>query len=228
MPTLDHAPDPAAPHRAAAPTRTALVVEDQTTLRELLSELLEGALGLRVLTASTGAEARAILARGVVDLLLTDLVLPDAHGLELLRTARALPRPPRAVVLTAHARPSVVREATQQGAHGVVTKGAPLRELREAIERVLAGGVFYCSETMALLRESMVAPERTEQLTARQREIVRAVARGSSTKEIASALGLSEKTVANHRTRIMERLGVHDVAAVTRYAIAQGLVDAEL
>jgi DNA-binding NarL/FixJ family response regulator len=209
-------------------TRVALVVEDQTTLRELLSELLEGTLKLHVVAASTGAEARAVLARGAVDLLLTDLVLPDDHGLELLRLAKSLPRPPRAVVLTAHARPQVVRDASELGAHAVVTKGAPLRELREAIERVLAGGVYYCTETMSLLRESMLAPERTEQLTERQREIVRAVARGQSTKEIASELGLSEKTVANHRTRIMERLGVHDVAALTRYAVAQGLVDPEL
>jgi DNA-binding NarL/FixJ family response regulator len=211
-----------------APSRIALVVEDQTTLRELLSELLEATLKLHVITASTGAEARAVLARGVVDLLLTDLVLPDDHGLDLLKLAKSLPRPPRAVVLTAHARPHVVREVSEAGAHAVITKGAPLRELREGIERVLGGGVYYCTETMGLLRDSMLAPERTEQLTVRQREIVRAVARGQSTKEIASDLGLSEKTVANHRTRIMERLGVHDVAALTRYAVAQGLVDPEL
>jgi two-component system nitrate/nitrite response regulator NarL len=208
--------------------RVALIVEDQTTLRELLSELLGGALGLHVVTASTVGEARQVLSRGAVDLLLTDLVLPDAHGFDLLREARGLQRAPRCVVLTAQARPMVVRDASELGAHGVVTKGAPLRELREAIERVLSGGVYYCSETMGLLREAMVAPERTEQLTLRQREIVQSIARGRSTKEIASVLGLSEKTVANHRTRIMERLGVHDVAGLTRYAIAQGLVDPEL
>jgi DNA-binding NarL/FixJ family response regulator len=152
-------------------------------------------------------------------------VLPDTHGLELLQELRSQPRPPRIVVLTAHSRPAVVKEAMARGAQGVVTKGTPLRELREGIERVSAGGIFYCSETSRLLREAAVTPERDERLTARQREVVRLVASGKSTKEIASALALSEKTVTNHRARVMDRLGVRDVAGLTRYAVAAGLVD---
>jgi DNA-binding NarL/FixJ family response regulator len=206
--------------------RRALIVEDQTTLRDLLSELLEATLGFTVLACATAGEARALWSRERVDLVLLDLVLPDAHGLELLRELREGARTTRVVVLTAHARPAVVKQAMQQGAHAVVTKGAPLRELREAIERVSTGGIYYCSETSRLLREAVAAPEQDERLTPRQREIVRAVASGMSTKEIASALSLSEKTVANHRARIMERLGVRDVAGLTRYAVAQGLVEA--
>jgi DNA-binding NarL/FixJ family response regulator len=152
-------------------------------------------------------------------------VLPDAHGLELLHELSGLPRRPRVIVLTAHARASVVRDAVAGGAHAVITKGAPLRELREGIERVVQGGHFYCSETSRLLREAVTAPERTDQLTVRQREILRAVASGMSSKEIACAFSLSEKTVANHRTRIMDRLGVRDVAGLTRHAMALGLVE---
>jgi len=207
----------------------ALVVEDQTTLRELLSELLmamrNGAAAGEVVSCATGVEARALLRECTFDLVLLDLVLPDAHGLELLPELSCLPRRPRVIVLTAHARASVVRAAMAGGAHAVITKGAPLRELREGIERVLQGGHFYCSETSRLLREAVTAPERTDQLTARQREILRAVASGMSSKEIARALSLSEKTVANHRTRIMDRLGVRDVAGLTRHAMALGLVE---
>jgi DNA-binding NarL/FixJ family response regulator len=208
------------------PTKRALIVEDQTTLRELLEELF-ASVHYRTEAAGTGGEARNLLAKSRYDLVLLDLVLPDAHGLDLLSEIKAASRASRVIVLTAQSRPAIVKEATARGAHGVVTKGAPLRELREAIDRVAAGGFFYCSETSKLLQEAAVTPECDQNLTARQREVVRLVASGMSTKEIASALILSEKTVTNHRTRIMERLGVHDVAGLTRYAIAQGLVDAE-
>ncbi len=211
--------------QSAAPRR-ALIIEDQTTLRELLEDLFTS-VHYRVESTGTGAEARALFLKERFDLVLLDLVLPDAHGLDLLSELRATPRPPRIIVLTAHSRPVIVKDAIARGAHGVVTKGAPLRELREAIDRVAAGGVFYCSETSLLLRKAAVSPERDERLTVRQREVVRLVASGMSTKEIASSLELSEKTVTNHRTRIMERLGVRDVAGLTRYAIANGLVDAE-
>lgn len=203
--------------------KRALIIEDQTTLRELLRELLLG-MQYEVTECATAAEARAKLVGARFQLVLLDLVLPDGHGLELLeqlpRTAR-----PRVVVLTAHARVPIVREAMTRGAHAVVTKGAPLRELRDAIERVAQGGIYYCSDTSRLLSEAVKEPARSEQLTERQRQILRAVASGMSTKEIAAAFSLSEKTVANHRARIMERLGMHDVASLTRYAVSLGLVD---
>lgn len=210
---------------AGEPGRRALVVEDQTTFRELLLELLEGQ-GYAAQGCATAQEASAHLARTAYDLLLLDLVLPDAHGLELLAgQVGGRGRGPRVLVLTAHARPAVVKDALARGVHGVVTKGAPLSELRQAIQRVASGGVYYSSETSELLREAAVSPERDERLTGRQREILRHVALGQSTKEIAGALGLSEKTVSNHRARIMERIGVHDVAGLTRHAIALGLID---
>jgi DNA-binding NarL/FixJ family response regulator len=203
--------------------RRALIVEDQTTLRELLSELLADEVGYEVEASASGAEARAWLAKGRFDLVLLDLVLPDMHGFELLPQLTSAGS--RVLVLTAQARPAVVKDALARGVHAVVTKGAPLRELREAIARVASGGIYYSTETSRLLHEAAVNPERDEQLTERQREVLRGVASGLSTKEIASRLSISEKTVTNHRARIMERLGLHDVASLTRYAVAQGLVD---
>lgn len=206
--------------------RHALVVEDQTTLRELLEGLLGEQLGFVVQTSADGKGAVAALDQRSFDLVLLDLVLPDMHGFDLL--SRLAKTPARVLVLTAQARPAVVKEALERGAHAVVTKGAPLRELREAIDRVSAGGVYYSSESSALLREAAFAPARDEQLTERQREILREVANGLSSKEIAARLSISEKTVSNHRTRIMERLGVHDVASLTRYAVSLGLVDPDV
>lgn len=205
--------------------RAALIVEDQTTLRELLSELLSDQLGYRVEAVANGTDAQAALERSRFELVLLDLVLPDMHGLALL--PQIAKSGARVIVLTAQTRPAVVKEAMERGAHALVTKGAPLRELREAIDRVALGGVYYSSESSRLLREASFTPARDERLTERQREILRAVASGESSKEIATRLMLSEKTVANHRARIMERLGVHDVASLTRHAIALGLVDPE-
>ncbi|HEY6877203.1 MAG TPA: response regulator transcription factor [Polyangiales bacterium] len=204
-------------------SKRALVIEDQTTLRELLGELLGAS--YQVDSVATGAEAIALIAKVAFDIVLLDLVLPDAHGFQILDELKRSQHRPRVLVLTAHARPAVVRDATARGAHAVITKGAPLRELREAIDRVQAGGHYYCSETTRLLHEAVSEPERDEQLTERQREILRAVASGMSTKEIAQALSLSEKTVANHRARIMDRLGVRDVAGLTRFAMSIGLID---
>lgn len=203
--------------------RRALIVEDQTTLRELLCELVSEEARYEVASSASGAEAKAWLAKGRFDLVLLDLVLPDMHGFDLLPQLAAAGS--RVVVLTAQARPAVVKDALARGVHAVVTKGAPLRELREAIDRVSNGGVYYSSETSRLLHEAAVNPERDEQLTERQREVLRGVASGLSTKEIAARLSISEKTVTNHRARIMERLGLHDVASLTRYAVSLGLVD---
>jgi DNA-binding NarL/FixJ family response regulator len=203
--------------------KRALIIEDQTTLRELLSELLGSS--YEVEAVATGAQAIDLIAKRAFDIVLLDLVLPDAHGFQILDELKRSLHRPRALVLTAHARPAVVREATARGAHAVITKGAPLRELREAIARVQAGGHYYCSETSRLLQDAVSDPERDEQLTERQREILRYVAQGLSTREIAQTLQLSEKTVANHRTRIMDRLGVRDVAGLTRFALSLGLID---
>ncbi|MDB4976858.1 MAG: Two component transcriptional regulator, LuxR family [Myxococcaceae bacterium] len=203
--------------------KRALIVEDQTTLRELLGELLGASYAVE--SCATAAEARSLLAVHHYDLVLLDLVLPDAHGSELLGELRKLHRTPRTVILTAHARASVVRDVMERGARAVISKSAPLRELREGIDRASAGGFYYCSETSRLLSEAVHSGAPAAPLTDRQRQILRAVASGMSSKEIASALSLSEKTVANHRARIMERLGVHDVAGLTRYALSLGLVD---
>jgi DNA-binding NarL/FixJ family response regulator len=207
--------------------RHALVVEDQTTFRELLVELLAASGEVIVESCPSGAQARSLLARQSFDLVLLDLVLPDCHGLDLLDELQTMARAraPRVIVLTAQARPPVVKEAMKRGAHAVLTKGAPLRELREAIAAVAGGGVYYGSETSRLLRDAAMEPERDDRLTDRQREILRLVASGLSSKEIGNQLTLSEKTVINHRARIMQRLGVHDVAGLTRHAIALGLVD---
>jgi DNA-binding NarL/FixJ family response regulator len=210
----------------AARARSALVVEDQTILREMLVEVLSGDARVVAVAAAAGAEeALERVKRGAYDLVILDMMLPDGHGLDVLAEVKRFQPRARVVVLTAHPRPEVVQSAMQGGAHAIVMKGAPLRELREAIDRVLLGGVYYCATTSALVHGLARAPIGPEPLSARQRQILGRVAAGASTKQIAFELGLSEKTVSNHRSAIMQRLGIHDVAGLTRYAIHRGIIE---
>jgi DNA-binding NarL/FixJ family response regulator len=154
-----------------------------------------------------------------------DAVLPDVSGLDVLADLVAERPGVRALMVTAHARPELVREALARGARGFVTKGTPLAELREGVARVLGGGRYFCSVTSQLLSEALASPAALGRLTRRQREIVQRVASGQSSKQIAGELGISLKTVANHRLQIRERLGMSDVASWTRYAIEHGLIE---
>ena len=206
--------------------RRVVLVEDQTIFRELLAEVLGANPAWHIVGQfSEGRPALQGCAELEPDLVILDALLPDITGLEVLSSLlKVRPRLP-VVMVTAHARPALVHEAVERGARGFVTKATPLRELRRAVEQVLSGGRYFCSATSALMAEALRQPSAREKLTARQREIVRLVAAGASSKEIASELGISLKTVANHRLQIRERLGLSDVASWTRYAIEQGLVE---
>lgn len=203
-----------------------VIVEDQTIFRELLAEVLKA--DSRYDIAAQFSDGRSALEgcrKLVPDLVILDAILPDLSGLDvlskLLEWRRSLP----VVMVTAHARPALVQQAVKAGARGFVTKGTPLKELQEAVARVLAGGRYFCSVTSTLLAEALRSPANSDTLSARQREIIQLVARGLSSKEIAQELGISLKTVANHRLQIREKLQLNDVASLTRYAIEQGLVE---
>ncbi|MFO0694574.1 MAG: response regulator transcription factor [Polyangiales bacterium] len=208
---------------------TVAVVDDQTIFREMLVELLAADERYRVVgqyrTANEALEKLRIL---LPDVVVLDVMLPDRSGIDVLRELAILRPAPRILVVTAYEQPTIVRDALEAGAHGMVTKGAPLRELRAAIERVAEGGAYYCSTTSEILRRNAQSPPEDEALTARERQIVRMVASGASSKEIAAELGISEKTVQNHRMNIMNKLGIRDVAGLTRFAIARGLIAADV
>ena len=208
------------------PPARILLVEDQTIFRELLAALL-CAEGVHEVVAelSFGAEVLSTCRRVLPDLILLDAVLPDRSGLDVLAELMDWQSRLKVLMVTAHARPALVKKAIALGARGFVTKATPLAELRQAVSRVLAGQRYLCSETSTLLADAVQLGPPTAELTDRQREIVRLVAQGQSSKQIARTLGIAEKTVNNHRLQIRERLDLHDVASLTRYAIQQGFVE---
>ncbi len=202
------------------------IVEDQTIFRQILAEVLRSSKRVNVVGEyGSAAEALPHLTSTPHDLILLDAILPDMRGLELLaQIQEKRPRTP-VILVTAHARPALIQEALAAGVKGIVTKNAPFHELTTSVDRVLAGGRSFCSVTTSMLAEVLENPALGEELTPRQAKIVELVARGLSSKEIADALGISDKTVQNHRLQIREKLNIHDVAGLTRYAIERGLIE---
>jgi DNA-binding NarL/FixJ family response regulator len=205
------------------PRKRVVVFEDLTVVRDLLVEAL--AADYEIAGAfEEGARGVKEAIRLAPDVALVDYMLPGLNGLDVARKLlAALPRV-RVILITAHDRPEVLLEAVDAGVHGVVTKGTPLRTLKDAVAQVLTTGAYYCPATSAALRDARSAPRKKDPLTAREREIVQLIASGLTNKDVAKRLGLSEKTVSNHRTNLMKKLGVHDVATLTRYAVERGLV----
>lgn len=212
-----------------SPPSRIVLVEDQTIFRELLAEVLHQDNSRNIAAqCGEGREALECCERVDPDLVILDVVLPDMSGLDVLEQLLAWRRTLPVIMVTAHPRPAMVRQAVRAGARGFVTKSTPLSELRMAVDRVLGGGRYFCSVTSPILADALRDPASDGVLTGRQREILRLIARGLSSKEIADELSISHKTVANHRLQIREKLGLSDIASLTRYAIEQGLIEPNL
>lgn len=210
-----------------------LLAEDHTLMRAGVRALVERLEGMEVIgEASTGVEALSSAEALRPDLVLLDLSLPDLSGIEVAsRMSKSNPGV-RILMLSMHRDPMYVRRALSAGACGYLVKGADVPELEIAI-RAAMRGESYLSPAVSndLLddyrsgRESTSSP--FDALTTRQREICVLVVQGRGTKDIASLLDLSVKTVEFHRAKAMARLSVQDVPKLVRLAIRHGLIAAE-
>jgi DNA-binding NarL/FixJ family response regulator len=160
-------------------------------------------------TASDGSALLALVERESPDVVVTDLSMPEVSGFEVLRAIAQRPAPPPVVVLTVHADVGTLRAALAAGAAGYVVKSAASSELITAITTVMRGEQYI----PPALRDLAVAAPATavETLSVRQRAVLEALARGLGTKQVAAALGVSERTVAFHKDQLRKRLGVHSV-----------------
>lgn len=155
-------------------------------------------------------------------------MLPNLNGSEVLRRLKA--KNPRANILifSAASSNSMVNRLLKSGVTGYIEKDAGLEELEKAIKLVADGRSYFSPRVVDAMRELMVSggqEDSLESLTTREREIVQLIAESYSNKEIANKLGMSVRTADTHRTNIMKKLDLHDVAALTRWAIANKLVD---
>jgi DNA-binding NarL/FixJ family response regulator len=208
------------------------LADDHALVRAGIRALLESIEGVEVVgEASDGHEALRLMGEQHPDLALFDISMPGLNGLEA--TARAVKEYPRTrvVVLSMHADDEYVYRAFRAGAAGYLLKNADRRELELAVRAVARGEVWLSpavsKKVIAAISGGKHLEDPVEVLTPRQREILQLVAEGHSTKEIAQRLDLSVKTVESHRSQLMERLGIHDVSGLVRYAIRLGIVRVE-
>lgn len=204
-----------------------LVVEDQTILRDILAEWVASTPGWALVAAcGTLAEARTHVASTPPDVVVLDVELPDGSGLRLLDDVPAA-NAPAVVLITAHEQPWLLRDAAKTSVLGIVMKGAPLTDLRRAIERAAEGETSYCRRTAELMRSWALRRSPHEQLTPREIEVLRLLVDGLTSREVGETLGIREKTAQNHRANLMEKLDIRDVPGLVRFAIAHGLTDAK-
>jgi DNA-binding NarL/FixJ family response regulator len=209
-----------------------LLADDHALVRAGIRALLESIEGVEVVgEASDGHEALRLMGEQHPDLALFDISMPGLNGLEA--TARAVKEYPRTrvVVLSMHADDEYVYRAFRAGAAGYLLKNADRRELELAVRAVARGETWLSpavsKKVIAAFSGGKHLEDPVEVLTPRQREVLQLVAEGHSTKEIAQRLDLSVKTVESHRSQLMERLGIHDVSGLVRYAIRLGIVRVE-
>jgi DNA-binding NarL/FixJ family response regulator len=206
-----------------------VIVEDQTAIREMLVEILHLDPNYKLVGESGDGQSAYTLCMDVKpDLLVLDAKLPGLNGVDLLRRISKQLKNVRVLVFSGHENPVLVREMLEAGAHGFVEKTAGLVEFKKGLETVANGGTYFGPAVAALLRNVVANPSASataDFLTDREREILQLVAESHSTKEIASKLGISVKTVDNHRTNLMRKLNLHDVASLTRYALEVGIIE---
>jgi DNA-binding NarL/FixJ family response regulator len=210
-----------------------LIADDHTLLRAGLRALLENLPDVEVVAeAGNGREALAAVAAHRPNVVLTDIAMPEINGLELAeRLAREFPEI-RTIILSMHSQEEYVCRAIQAGAAGYLVKDSGTFELRLAIQAVTRGE-SYLSPAVSkhviadYLRRTGGEASGPGPLTPRQREIIHLIALGQNTKAIARTLGISAKTVETHRAQIMDRLEIHDIPGLVRYAIRNGMADLE-
>jgi len=202
---------------------TILLVDDHALVRAGLKRLLATLDQGEILEAANGRDALILLRAEKPSLVILDLNLPGLGGLELLR--RMIQAGAGAIlVLTMHAEPLYAKRALDAGAAGYMTKNASPDELLTAVRRVTAGGRYVEAElAQALAAPAMGGRQSLDNLTARELEIMRLLAKGSSLAEIAEAVGVGYKTVANNCVQIKSKLGVSRTADLVRLAIETGV-----
>jgi DNA-binding NarL/FixJ family response regulator len=210
-----------------------LLADDHALLRKGIRAVLASLPGIEVVAESAdGREALSLIESLRPDLAVVDITIPGLNGLEVAVRARSVSPGTKVLILSMHAGEAYVAQALRAGVAGYLLKDAADDDLPMAIKAVSRGDVYLSPRISRQVVERYVQSSATQPdplagLTTRQREILQLVAEGKSSKEIAVLLDLSVKTVESHRGQIMERLGVHDVTGLVRFAIRVGLVSPE-
>ncbi len=218
--------------------KTVLIVDDHPLFREGLKSLLARHSSFEVIgEAGNGNDGLKKAKKLMPDLVVMDISLPDQSGIEVTSKIRSLLPETRVIVLSMHTKIDYITEAFRQGATGYVVKESATEKLMECLELVSKGEYFVDSSLSHRVVKSLLESDEKERkitddgyntLTPREQQVMRLLAEGHSTKQIAENLFISPKTVENHRSNIMSKLELHSTMELVRYAARLGLIDVDL
>ncbi len=211
-----------------------VLIDDHAVLNELITSVVDSLSRFRVVGwAQTETEALALCAREQPNLVILDVVLSASSGLVLLEKLVPVCPGARVVIFSGNLKPEVVRRALAAGAFSLIGKTTTLDEFRTALLAVAAGRTYFSPEIAELVKSLVIEPRQPTasglaRLTPREEVVLCGLAQGLSTREIATALGVSLYTVANHRSRLMKKTGMHRAAQLSLYAERRGLLGTAL
>jgi DNA-binding NarL/FixJ family response regulator len=212
---------------------TVLLADDHTVVRQGFRVLLEAEADLAVVgEAQTGRQAVELVKKLKPEVVVMDIAMPVLNGLEATRQILREAPSARVLILSSYSDDEYVNELHSAGASGYLLKQSAVTDLVKAIREVRRGKTFFgaaiSQRLIAHYRQSVLhgtsVNKRSDRLTSREMEVLQLIAEGWVNKQIASELSLSIKTVEKHRQQLMNKLGIHDIAGLTRYAISKGVV----
>ncbi len=212
-------------------TTTIVVADDHKIVREGLVKLLESRDDFEVIgEASDGEEAVQMVMEKQPDVVLMDIWMPRLSGIDATRRIGKRGSSAKILVLSMHESRTYVEEVLRAGAAGYIVKNSASTDLLHAIDAVRSGASYLSPAITqqvvdAIARPGDSSPSGVSMLTDREREVLQLIAEGLSSKEIANMLGVSLKTVDSHRSNLMEKLDIHKVSGLVRFAIRAGLVE---
>jgi two-component system, NarL family, nitrate/nitrite response regulator NarL len=216
---------------------TVLLAEDHQIVREGFRSLLKHERDIEVVgEAETGRQAVAMVKKLCPAVVVMDIAMPLLNGLEATRQIRKAAPDTKVLILSAHSDDAYVEQVTELGAAGFLLKQTSSHNLAIAIREVQKGNTFFSPAVSKRLKgrdQKSVDREgnlkkKNNRLSSREVEVLQLIAEGKPNKQVAAELGVSFKTVDKHRQHLMAKLNIHDVAGLTRYAIAQGVIESSV
>jgi DNA-binding NarL/FixJ family response regulator len=208
-----------------------IVVDDHHLVRQGIRSLLEKAPDIRVVgEAADGIEAVKLAQQLKPDVVVMDILMPNMNGTQAAERMRSMVPAPRVILLTMYSDPTLVQQALRYGVRGYLLKASVVEELLLAVRAAAHGDLYLSPAISSSLVESSMKADRVGMngslagLSPREIEVLELIAQGHTSASIGQVLGISEKTVEKHRSSLMEKSGIHDVAGLVRFAIKHNLV----
>lgn len=204
---------------------TIILADDHPMFREGIRKIIERVEGGRITgEVNDGLELLELLKKSSPNLVILDISMPNLRGLEAIREIKKTYPQVKVLVLTMHKKKEFLRQALRDGADGFLLKEDAGSELIRAMQTVRNGRKYLSPLLSGVLTSLAVEEEKTEVLTMREREVLKLLAEGKRTKEIAAALYISPHTVRRHRANILEKLDIQNLADLVKYAISQSYI----